>query len=62
MLICVIQEKFFYMESKISPFETIFDTEVIELIQALDLVQMGTPEWRSWFAVLVESHYTKYWF
>lgn len=38
-----------------------FDSEVMELIQALDLVQIGSPAWRSWFAVLVESRYTRFW-
>lgn len=42
--------------------ETEFDSEVMALIKDLDLVQIGTPEYRAWLAVWFTSHYTRYWF
>lgn len=42
--------------------ESEFDSEVMSLIQDLDLVEIGTPEYRAWLAVWAASHYTRYWF
>ena len=42
--------------------EDCFDSEVIQLISDLGLVQIGSPEYREWLAIWTQSHYTRFWF
>ena len=42
--------------------EDSFDSEVMQLISDLELVQIGSPEYREWLAILAASEFTNYWF
>ena len=42
--------------------ETSFDSEVMQLIDDLGLVRIGSPEYREFLAILAISEFTNYWF